>query len=156
MASIRPSVCSATATALSPGMFITRTPAAVAASRSTKSVPTPAKAMTRSFFADVDLRRRDFREARCDQDFRVGQMLRVLGGAGRNDLPAGLSFQDVDSRCTQRLCDYDLHGSLKPSLAVSVWRLRGVILLDGGHARAQLYWNTVRFEDQLQFGYQGE
>ena len=49
MASIRPRVCSATATAFSPGMFITSTPAEVAASRSTKSAPTPGNAMTAVF-----------------------------------------------------------------------------------------------------------
>src|SRR5665213_1120980 len=32
----------------------------------------------------------------------------------------------------------------------------GVILLDGGHTDAQLYRNTIRFQDQLQFGYQTE
>ena len=44
-------VCSATETALPPGVFITSTPAAVAASRSTLSTPTPARPMTRSLGA---------------------------------------------------------------------------------------------------------
>ena len=51
MASISASVCSATEMALPPGVFITSTPAAVAASRSTLSTPTPARPMTRSFGA---------------------------------------------------------------------------------------------------------
>src|SRR5260370_13585885 len=49
--SINASVCSATETALPPGVFMTRTPAAVAAGRSTLSTPTPARPMTRSFGA---------------------------------------------------------------------------------------------------------
>ena len=40
-------VCSATETALPPGVFMTMTPAAVAAFRSTLSTPTPARPMTR-------------------------------------------------------------------------------------------------------------
>ena len=51
IASISASVCSATEMALPPGVFITSTPAAVAASRSTLSTPTPARPMTRSFGA---------------------------------------------------------------------------------------------------------
>ncbi len=51
IASISASVCSATEIALPPGVFITSTPAAVAASRSTLSTPTPARPITRSFGA---------------------------------------------------------------------------------------------------------
>ena len=51
MASISARVCSATEMALPPGVFITRTPAAVAASRSTLSTPTPARPITRSLGA---------------------------------------------------------------------------------------------------------
>ena len=51
MASIMASVCSATEMALPPGVFITSTPACVAASRSTLSTPTPARPMTRSLGA---------------------------------------------------------------------------------------------------------
>src|SRR5579875_512711 len=47
MASMRANVCSATETAFPPGVFITSTPASVAASRSTLSTPTPARPMTR-------------------------------------------------------------------------------------------------------------
>src|ERR1039458_8890226 len=47
MASMSASVCSATEMALPPGVFITRTPAAVAASRSTLSTPTPARPIDR-------------------------------------------------------------------------------------------------------------
>ena len=49
--SMRAKVCSATETALPPGVFITSTPAAVAAARSTLSTPTPARPITRSFGA---------------------------------------------------------------------------------------------------------
>jgi len=49
--SMRPMACSATEMALPPGVFMTRTPAAVAASRSTLSTPTPARPMTRSLGA---------------------------------------------------------------------------------------------------------
>src|ERR1017187_6469486 len=48
MASISASVCSATDTAFPPGVFITSTPAVVAASRSTLSTPTPARPITLS------------------------------------------------------------------------------------------------------------
>src|SRR5262249_48400554 len=48
IASIRARVCSATEIALPPGVFMTSTPAAVAASRSTLSTPTPARPTTRS------------------------------------------------------------------------------------------------------------
>jgi len=51
MASISARVCSATETALPPGVFMTSTPASVAASRSTLSTPTPARPMTRSLGA---------------------------------------------------------------------------------------------------------
>ena len=51
MASITPSVCSATATAFPPGVFITAMPLRVAASRSMLSTPTPARPITRSFCA---------------------------------------------------------------------------------------------------------
>ena len=46
MASISPSVCSATETALPPGVFMMRTPAAVAASTSIFSAPVPALPIT--------------------------------------------------------------------------------------------------------------
>ncbi len=46
--SISPKVCSATATALPPGVFITTMPRRVAASRSMLSTPTPARPITRS------------------------------------------------------------------------------------------------------------
>ena len=49
--SIRAMVCSATETALAPGVFITSTPFAVAAVRSTLSTAAPARPMTRSFGA---------------------------------------------------------------------------------------------------------
>ena len=48
---IRPSVSSATATALAPGVFITTMPRLVAASASMLSTPTPARPITRSFGA---------------------------------------------------------------------------------------------------------
>ncbi len=51
MESIRANVCSATDIAFPPGVFITRTPAWVAAGRSTLSTPTPARPITRSFGA---------------------------------------------------------------------------------------------------------
>src|SRR5579859_515713 len=44
-------VCSATATALAPGVFMTAMPVLVAASRSMLSTPTPARPITRSLFA---------------------------------------------------------------------------------------------------------
>ena len=47
MASAMAKVCSATATALAPGVFITAMPLRVAASKSTLSTPTPARPMTR-------------------------------------------------------------------------------------------------------------
>ena len=47
MESMRARVCSATEMALPPGVFITSTPAAVAAGRSTLSTPTPARPITR-------------------------------------------------------------------------------------------------------------
>ena len=50
-ASISASVCSATAMALPPGVFITAMPRLVAASRSMLSTPTPARPITRSFGA---------------------------------------------------------------------------------------------------------
>ena len=50
-ASIKANVCSATATALAPGVFITAIPSRVAASRSMLSTPTPARPMTFSFCA---------------------------------------------------------------------------------------------------------
>src|SRR5579871_697637 len=48
---MRARVCSATATALAPGVFITAIPALVAASRSMLSTPTPARPITRSLSA---------------------------------------------------------------------------------------------------------
>ena len=51
MASAMVMVCSATATALAPGVFITAMPGRVAASRSTLSTPTPARPMTRNLCA---------------------------------------------------------------------------------------------------------
>ncbi len=50
-ASISAMVCSATATAFAPGVFITAMPALVAASRSILSTPTPARPITRNFCA---------------------------------------------------------------------------------------------------------
>ena len=46
--SISPSVCSATAIAFAPGVFITTIPLGVAASESTLSTPTPARPITRN------------------------------------------------------------------------------------------------------------
>ena len=51
MAIIRPSVSSATATALAPGVFITTMPRRVASSASMLSTPTPARPIMRSFGA---------------------------------------------------------------------------------------------------------
>ena len=51
---MKASVCSATATALPPGVFITTTPRAVAASQSTLSTPTPARPTTRSLGASAN------------------------------------------------------------------------------------------------------
>ena len=51
MASIKARVCSATAMALAPGVFITAMPLRVAASRSMLSTPTPARPITRSLWA---------------------------------------------------------------------------------------------------------
>src|SRR5947199_10689903 len=51
MASIMAMVCSATATAFAPGVFITAMPCRVAASRSMLSTPTPARPITRSLRA---------------------------------------------------------------------------------------------------------
>ena len=108
----------------------------------------------------VDLRRRHFHRARCQQDIGIGQMLLILGGTGSDDLPARLGFQNVDSRRTQRLRDYDFHGSLNCRWLFPAGRLPGVIFLDGGHTRTQFYWNTVGVtvgnQDQLQFGHQSE
>src|SRR5215472_4230229 len=51
IASIMASVCSATATAFAPGVFITAIPLRVAASRSMLSTPTPARPITRNLCA---------------------------------------------------------------------------------------------------------
>ena len=54
--SISASACSATLTLLPPGAFITRMPRALAAARSTLSMPVPARAITRSFGAAASSR----------------------------------------------------------------------------------------------------
>ena len=132
MASIRPSVCSATATALSPGMFMTKMPAAGGGVEVDEIGSHAGEGDDAEFLRGLDLGGGDFGGARGQQDFGVGQMLRVFGGAGGDDFPAGLRSQKVDARCTQRFRDYDFHGSLNRH-----WLFfGGVMLLDCGDAGA--------------------
>ena len=92
--SIRASVCSATDTALPPGVFITSTPAAVAAGSSTLSTPTPARPITRSLGAAAS-KRRGVHPDRAPHNQRVGvRKVRVVFFRIRNDdFPAGLLLQ---------------------------------------------------------------
>ena len=108
-------------------------PAEVATSRSTKSVIAYAgERDDAGFFAVSSCAAVTLPERDAMQDFGVGQMLLVFRGAGGDDFPAGLRFQNIDSRCAQRFRDYDFHGSLNRHWLL----LGGVVLLDRRDARA--------------------
>ena len=72
IASISASVCSATETAFPPGVFITSTPASVAAFRSTLSTPTPAAADHSQLGGLGQHLAGDFDSAANQQRFRFG------------------------------------------------------------------------------------
>ena len=103
IASMSARVCSATEMALPPGVFITRTPAAVAASRSTLSTPTPARPMTRSLGAFCEHRLVHLDGAAHQQRVGLGQVLRVFLGIGNDGVPAGLRLKQLDPGRSERL-----------------------------------------------------
>ena len=105
MASIRPSVCSATETALPPGVFITRTPAAVAALRSTLSTPTPARPITFSLGALRSTSSIHLYGAPHQQRVGIGQVLRVFFRVGDYNVPTRLRIEQFNSGCGQRFSD---------------------------------------------------
>ena len=93
MHSINPSVCSATDTALPPGVFITSTPAAVAAGRSTLSTPTPARPITFSLGAFASTSAFTFTALRTSSASASRQVLRVFLRIGNHDIPTRLRLQ---------------------------------------------------------------
>ena len=89
--------------ALPPGVFITRTPAAVAASRSTLSTPTPARPMTRSFGAFSSTLWFTCTALRTSSASACRQVLRVFLGIGNDHVPAGLGLKQLDPGRCERL-----------------------------------------------------
>ena len=109
MASIKPSVCSATDTALPPGVFITSTPAAVAALHIdiVHAHAGPADhAQLGGLGQNVFVH---FYGAAHQQRVRVGQVFRVTFGVRHDDVPAGLRFQQFDARRSERFSDKNFH-----------------------------------------------
>ena len=107
--SISATVCSATETALPPGVFITSTPAAVAEGRSTLSTPTPARPITRRFGAAASTCFIHRNGAAHDQRVGAGQVLRIFFRIGNNDFPSRLLLQQLHCCGSQRLGNQDSH-----------------------------------------------
>src|ERR1019366_3236995 len=152
MASMSASVCSATETALPPGVFMTSTPASVAASRSTLSTPTPARPMTRSLgafsstaaFTCTALRTSSASaSARC-WAYSLGlETMTFQPGWDRNSsIPAAARGSAMRIFIMFRLCLCGLRfdGSVR------------VNLLNGGHAGSILDGMPVGFENDFQLG----
>ncbi len=107
--SINARVCSATETALPPGVFITSTPASVAAGRSTLSTPTPARPITLNLGAAANTSLSTLTALRTTKRFAVVQVLLVSLGIGDHHFPVFLRTQKFHSRGRERLSNNDLH-----------------------------------------------
>ena len=91
--SMSASVCSATEIALPPGVFITSTPASVAAGRSTLSTPTPARPITRSLGAAASTSLSTFTALRTSSASQSARCGRVGLRIGDDNFPARLRAQ---------------------------------------------------------------
>ena len=109
MESISASVCSATLGALPPGVFITRTPRRVAASRSILSTPTPARPTTRRLRRVAQQLVGDARGAAHDERIRVRHLGGERRGGGLHDLPAGVG-QEFYTVFTDAIRNDNFHG----------------------------------------------
>src|ERR1035437_6712544 len=152
IASMSASVCSATETALPPGVFITSTPASVAASRSTLSTPTPARPMTRSLgafssteaFTCTALRTRSASASGRCWAYSLGLETMVFqpGWDRNNSIPAAARGSAMRIFIVVRLCLCGLRfdGSVR------------VNLFDGGDAGSILHGMPVGVENDFQLG----
>src|SRR5271157_3834808 len=152
MASISARVCSATETALPPGVFITSTPASVAASRSTLSTPTPARPMTRRLgacsstaaFTCTALRTRSASASGRCWAYSLGleTMTFQPGWDRNNSIPAGARGSAIRIFMVVRLCLYGLRfdGGVR------------VNLFNGGDAGSILHGMPVGGENDFQAG----
>src|SRR6185437_1133655 len=93
--SIRARVCSATETAFPPGVFITRTPAAVAAGRSTLSTPTPARPMAFNFGALASMAALTFTALRTSKASASARCCSYSFGLETTTSQPGCSFSNL-------------------------------------------------------------
>src|ERR1035438_2463831 len=151
MASMSPSVCSATEMAFPPGVFITRTPAAVAASRSTLSTPTPARPMTRSLGACSSTARSTCTTLRTS---KASQSARC------REYSLGLETTTSQPGCAR---NNSIPGAARGS-AIRILGMLGLLgllgllvdFLDRRHARTIFHRQTVGFEDDFELRDNGE
>src|SRR6478752_5870930 len=154
-------VCSATETALPPGVFITSTPAAVAAGRSTLSTPTPARPITFSFGAFARTSGVTLTALRTRRASQVGKCAAYSLGfetttsqpacAFNNSMPAGASGSATS------IFMLEIGGSHGRGnfvlLQTSYFR---VYVLHGRDAFAELNGHSIGGEDNLQLSDDGE
>src|SRR5688572_24345208 len=155
--SISAMVCSATETALPPGVFITSTPACVAADRSTLSTPTPARPITRSFGAF---------ERTSVFTFTALRTMRASASARWGAYSLGLETMTSQPACARsRSTAAGARGSaISIFIAVSNRsagrdanaRDFGVNLLHRGDALPELHIDAVGGEDDLELGHHGK
>ena len=109
IASISASVCSATEMALPPGVFITSTPASVAASRSTLSTPTPARPITRSFGAFSSTALVTCTALRTSSASASARCCAYSLGFETMTFQPGLRLEQLDPGGGERLSDQNVH-----------------------------------------------
>src|SRR5581483_3973365 len=159
MHSINPSVCSATETALPPGVFITSTPAAVAAGRSTLSTPTPARPITFSLGAFASTSAFTFTALRTSSASASARCAAYSLGFETTTSQPGCAFNSSmpaaasGSATKIFIC---VSSRLRRDWFFFRDRARGVHALHRCDALAELHRNSVRVQDQLQLRHNRE
>src|ERR1039457_4620162 len=149
-------VCSATETALPPGVFITRTPAAVAAGSSMLSTPTPARPITRSFGA-----------AESIPPFTITALRTINASAFARCWEYSFGFDTTTSHpgCCSRSFTAALSSGSAMRISMSRWLGRGwsnrgcffrqrgfcVYVLYRRHAGPEFHWNSVGRQNDFEF-----
>src|SRR5271165_133860 len=156
MESMSAMVCSAAETALPPGVFITSTPAAVAAGRSMFSIPTPARPITRSLGAWASTAASTIKPLRT-----------MSASASARCSVYSLGFEVMISQpgcARRRLSPPGANGSAKrirmagPLDHRCFWRERdtGIRVLHGGDAGSEFHGEPVGGENDFELGDDGK
>src|SRR4051794_20452985 len=149
--SINASVCSATEIALPPGVFITSTPASVAAGMSTLSTPTPARPITRSLGAAAKTSLSTFtalRTTRASQSARCGRY--VFGSAMTISQPVCACSNSIAAGASGS-ATRTFMGRQLPQRQFRFWK--GDFSVDSlcrRHAASESHWPAVRRQNDLE------